>query len=148
MNTYIKIQAGMGGVEACDWACMVVQMYTKWAERHGHIIDVLTRFPGEEDGVQSATLCIQGAEILKTETGVHRLVRISPFDPQKRRHTSFAIVHVDIPTAEYTMCLTPIRSYIFDPYTLVKDRRTGIETEDVQAVLDGGIDIFIEPEGS
>lgn len=95
-NAYISINAGAGGTEACDWAAMLLRMYTRWAERQGYAIEVMTMNDGEEAGIKSATLLIQGPfayGYLKAEAGVHRLVRISPFDSNARRHTSFASVY-------------------------------------------------------
>lgn len=95
-SAYISINAGAGGTEACDWAAMLLRMYTRWAERQGYGIEVLSQNEGEEAGIKSATLLIQGPFAyghLKCESGVHRLVRISPFDSNARRHTSFASVY-------------------------------------------------------
>ena len=94
-STYLSINSGAGGTEACDWAQMLYRMYTRYAERHGHKVDVIHKVEGEEAGIKSATLCIEGPYAfghLKAENGVHRLVRISPFDSNSRRHTSFASV--------------------------------------------------------
>ena len=96
-NAYLDIQAGSGGTEAQDWANMLLRMYTRWAERQGFKVEVLEVHDGEEAGIKSATVKIQGENAygwLKTESGVHRLVRISPFDSNARRHTSFASVSV------------------------------------------------------
>jgi len=96
-NAFVKIQAGGGGTEACDWAQMLVRMYTRWAERHSYTVDLVDELRNEEAGIRSATLHIQGDYAyghLQGETGVHRLVRISPFDANKRRHTSFAAIDV------------------------------------------------------
>ncbi len=96
-DAYFQVNAGAGGTEAQDWANMLLRMYTRWAEQHGYKVGVLERSDGEEAGVKSATLKIEGDDAygwLKTETGVHRLVRISPFDSNARRHTSFASVSV------------------------------------------------------
>lgn len=95
-SSYISINSGAGGTEACDWAAMLLRMYTRWAENQGYSVEVLSMNDGEEAGIKSATLLISGAfayGYLKAESGVHRLVRISPFDSNARRHTSFASVY-------------------------------------------------------
>jgi len=95
-SSYISINAGAGGTEAQDWASMILRMYTRWAEKQGYRVEVLSMNDGEEAGIKSATLLIEGAYAyghLKAEAGVHRLVRISPFDSNARRHTSFASVY-------------------------------------------------------
>ncbi len=96
-DAYLEVHAGAGGTEAQDWAEMLLRMYTRWAEQHGYKVEWLEESPGEEAGIKSATLRIIGENAygwLKTESGVHRLVRISPFDSNARRHTSFASVWV------------------------------------------------------
>ena len=96
-NAFLDIQAGSGGTEAQDWAAMLLRMYLKWAERHGYAVDVLEESAGEVAGIKSATIHVRGEYAygwLRTETGVHRLVRKSPFDSGHRRHTSFAAVFV------------------------------------------------------
>ncbi|MCH4178663.1 MAG: peptide chain release factor 2 [Megasphaera sp.] len=233
-NAIITFHAGAGGTEAQDWCQMLIRMYSRWAERNGYHIAVMDTQPGEEAGIKSATFTIEGEYAygyLKSEKGVHRLVRISPFDAAARRHTSFTAVDVmpELPddvdveinmdevrvdyfrasgaggqhvnktssavrmTHEPTgivvqcqnersqlqnkeMCLkylraklfeleqekqaelkaeiggvhqsiewgSQIRSYVFHPYNLVKDHRTGVETGNIQAVMDGDLDIFIE----
>ena len=232
-NAYLELHAGAGGTEAQDWTQMLLRMYGRWAERHGFTVETTDLLPGDEAGVKSVTLFIKGHNaygFLKSEKGVHRLVRISPFDANARRHTSFAAcdvmpelddaVEVDIdmskvrvdtyrasgaggqhinktssavrmthePTGIVVQCQnersqlqnreqclrmlraklfeleqakkneeiaqlegdqqkiewgSQIRSYVFQPYTMVKDHRTGEETGNVQAVMDGAIDPFI-----
>ena len=230
----VSINAGAGGTESCDWAQMLMRMYLRWAEEHGFEIQMVDVQPGEEAGTKSATFFARGSYAhgyLKAERGVHRLVRISPFDANKRRHTSFASVdvvaeveeeldivvneselridtyraggaggqHVNktssavrlthLPTGIVVQCQnersqhqnkqvamkilkarlyerrrlaedeklkarygekkeiawgSQIRSYVFHPYTMVKDHRTNYETSNGQAVMDGAIDPFIE----
>jgi peptide chain release factor 2 len=230
----VTIHPGAGGTESQDWAQMLIRMYTRWAERHGFEVGVLDLQPGEEAGVKSAALEIKGESAygyLKAETGVHRLVRISPFDAQSRRHTSFASVFVyplveddieididegdlridtyrssgaggqhinktdsavritHIPTGIVVACQqersqhknrstamkmlraalyqhalderekeraaveatkadiawgSQIRSYVFQPYTMVNDHRTELKVSDVYGVMDGDLDPFIE----
>ena len=232
-NAILTLHAGAGGTEAQDWTQMLLRMYGRWAERHGFTVDTADLQPGDEAGVKSATLFIKGHNaygFLKSEKGVHRLVRISPFDAQARRHTSFSAcdvmpeiddavevpinmddVRVDYfrasgaggqhinktssavrmthePTGIVVQCQnersqlqnkeqclkmlraklfeleqekkeeeiaklegvqqkiewgSQIRSYVFQPYTMVKDVRTNAETGNVQAVMDGDIDPFI-----
>lgn len=96
-NAFVKISAGTGGTEACDWAQMLLRMYTRWAERHGYELEMIDELKNEEAGIRSATIAVRGDYAygyLQSEVGVHRLVRISPFDANKRRHTSFAAVDV------------------------------------------------------
>jgi peptide chain release factor 2 len=233
-NTYFNIHAGAGGTEACDWAAMLLRMYARWCERTGYQVEMIEYQDGEEAGVRSATLLVKGDYAygqLKAEIGVHRLVRISPFDANKRRHTSFCSVYaspevddsIDIEIREedlkidtyrssgaggqhvnktssavrithlpskivvacqnersqhqnkavamkmlrsrlYTLEIdkrkaeqavresekkdiswgNQIRSYVFQPYQLVKDLRTGCETGNIIAVMDGDLDGFIE----
>ena len=232
-NAIISLHAGAGGTEAMDWTGMLLRMYTRWAEHKGFTVTTLDYLDGEEAGVKSVTLKIEGEYAygyLKVERGVHRLVRISPFDAAKKRHTSFASVdvmpelnddlsveirpedlrvdtyrssgaggqHVNktesairithIPTGVVVQCQnersqiqnretamnmlrgklmalkeqeemaklsdikgeikkiewgSQIRSYVFCPYTMVNDHRTEIKTPNVQAVMDGDIDLFI-----
>ena len=232
-NAILTLHAGAGGTEAQDWTQMLLRMYGRWAERHGFAVETADLQPGDEAGVKSATLFIKGHNaygFLKSEKGVHRLVRISPFDSQARRHTSFSAcdvmpeiddavevpinmddVRVDYyrasgaggqhinktssavrmthePTGIVVQCQnersqlqnkeqcmkmlraklfeleqekkeeeiaklegvqqkiewgSQIRSYVFQPYTMVKDVRTNAETGNVQAVMDGELDPFI-----
>jgi peptide chain release factor 2 len=233
-NTYLTIHPGAGGTESQDWAEMLLRMYVRWGERHGYKVEFLDFQPGDEAGVKSVTLYLAGENAfgyLRSEKGVHRLVRISPFDASGRRHTSFASVdivpeiddtidveirpedlkvdtyrssgaggqHVNktesairithIPTGIVVACQNErsqfqnrdramqmlraklyelrreeqeakmakikgeyseiawgnqIRSYVFCPYTMVKDHRTEAETGNIQAVMDGELDPFIE----
>src|SRR5205814_668817 len=104
-NAYLKIQAGTGGTEACDWAQMLLRMYARWAERHGYQTEIVDELRNEEAGIRSATLRIVGDYAyghLQSESGVHRLIRISPFDANARRQTSFAAVDV-MPEIEGTI---------------------------------------------
>ena len=233
-NAIVSFQAGAGGTEAQDWASMLYRMYTHWTEQHGLSYKILDYLDGDEAGIKSASILIEGENaygLLKSENGVHRLVRVSPFDANARRQTSFAAVEVipeitddskdveirpeDIemqvyrssgaggqhinktssavrlihkPTGIVVSCQTQrdqfqnretcmrmlrsklieikerehldkisdikgaqlkiewgsqIRNYVFMPYTLVKDTRTGYETSNVNAVMDGGLDGFI-----
>ncbi len=101
-NAILAVHAGAGGTESCDWTQMLLRMYRRWADEHGHSTEVIDLLPGEEAGVKNATVIIRGPYAygyLKAEEGVHRLVRISPFDANKRRHTSFASVDV-VPESE------------------------------------------------
>jgi peptide chain release factor 2 len=233
-DCYLEVHAGAGGTEAQDWAEMLLRMYVRWAEAHGYKTEWLEESGGEEAGIKSATVKIVGENAygwLKTESGVHRLVRISPFDSNARRHTSFAsawvspvvddtieieILDKDVRTDTYrssgaggqhvnktdsAVRLThiptgiavavqsersqhqnraqawsmlrarlyelelqkreaaadalnatktdigwghQIRSYVLHPYQMVKDLRTGVETSNTQAVLNGDIDRFLE----
>jgi peptide chain release factor 2 len=233
-DTYLEIHAGAGGTESQDWAAMLTRMYMRWAEQRGYKVSLIEESPGEEAGLKSATLEIHGENAygwLKTESGVHRLVRISPFDSNARRHTSFASVwvypvvdenieieikdsdcrvdtyrssgaggqHVNTTDSAVRITHLPtgivvasqqersqiknraiawamlrarlyerelkkreekanaeaasktdigwghqIRSYVLQPYQMVKDVRTGVESGNPAAVLDGEIDAFIE----
>ena len=233
-DALLTIHPGAGGTESQDWAEMLVRMYTRWAERHGFTVEVLDLLPGEEAGIKSAEIQITGQYaygLLKAEKGVHRLVRISPFDSQSRRHTSFASVfvypivddeieievkdddlridvfrasgkggqHVNktssavrithLPSGIVVSCQqersqgkntatamkmlkarlyeravaereakkaevdkqkgdiafgSQIRSYVFQPYTMVNDHRTELKVSDVHRVMDGDLDAFIE----
>ena len=232
-NAILTLHAGAGGTEAQDWVQMLYRLYMRWGERHGYKVETLDFLPGDEAGIKSATLSFSGENAYgyaKSEKGVHRLVRISPFDASGRRHTSFASVdvipevtedneitidpeelridtyrssgaggqHVNktdsairithLPTGTVVQCQSErsqtqnklaamrvlqakllelkrkeqeaeiseirgdqqeiawgsqIRSYVFHPYSLVKDHRTNVETGNVSAVMDGEIDQFI-----
>ena len=232
-NAILTLHAGAGGTEAQDWALMLYRMYNRWAERHGFKVSTVDLLDGEEAGIKSATIMIEGENAYgytKSEAGVHRLVRVSPFDASGRRHTSFASVevlpeinedmHIQIPPEDIKMDVfrssgaggqhinktssavrlthiptgivvscqnersqfqnrdvamkmlisklmeikerqhlekiedikgvqkeiawgSQIRSYVFMPYTLVKDHRTGYETGNIAAVMDGDLDGFI-----
>ena len=232
-DSYLEVHAGAGGTESQDWANMLLRMYTRWAEQHGYKVEYLEETQGEEAGIKSATVQIKGRNAygwLKTEGGVHRLVRISPFDSNARRHTSFASVNVypviddrikvdikesdvrtdtlrssgaggqhvnktesairltHIPTNIVVYCQNDrsqhrnraqawdmlrarlyemelkkreeqaaidqanktdigwghqIRSYVLQPYQMVKDLRTGVSTSNTGAVLDGDLDQFM-----
>lgn len=232
-NAILTFHAGAGGTEAQDWAEMLYRMYTRWAERHGFTYKILDYLDGDEAGIKSATILIEGENAygyLRSESGVHRLVRVSPFDASGRRHTSFAALEVTpeigdeveiairpedlkidtyrsggaggqhvnktesavrithIPTGIIVACQnersqhqnrevamrmlrsklieikerehldriedikgaqmkiewgSQIRSYVFMPYTLVKDHRTGFENGNINAVMDGDLDGFI-----
>src|SRR5262249_20939410 len=96
-DSYLEVHAGSGGTESQDWASMLLRMYTRWAEQHGFKVEFMEESEGEEAGIKSATIQVKGRNAygyLKTEAGVHRLVRISPFDSNARRHTSFAGIDV------------------------------------------------------
>ena len=232
-NAIVTLHAGAGGTEACDWTAMLYRMYSRWAEKNGYKVDVLDYQEGDEAGIKSVTFQVSGENAfgyLKSEKGIHRLVRISPFDASGRRHTSFSScdvmpelddsIQVDIdpddlridtyrssgaggqkvnktssairithlPTGIVVQCQNErsqhmnkdkamqmlkaklyllkqqeaeeklsgirgevteigwgnqIRSYVMQPYTMVKDHRTNEETGNVDAVMDGGIDLFI-----
>jgi protein subunit release factor B len=146
----IEITAGAGGHESHAWAEMVLHMYERWAARRGYSVTA------KEATVQNAVIELSGdgVERAYAEHGIHRLVRIAPSDPQARRHTSFTSVCVT-PIVEGHMIAPPpswhdhglghqIRSYVLHPYKMAKDLRTGITREDVEAVLDGDIDDFLD----
>jgi protein subunit release factor B len=134
----LSIYAGANGAESQDWAEILMRMYLRWAQNNGYKATLVNQ-----------TLQVEGEYAygcLKAEQGTHRLVRISPFDPDSRRHTSFALVKVVPGTeedVEETDWSTLIRSYCLDPYQIVRDHRTGYETVDVEAVLEGRLDGFI-----
>src|SRR2546422_166904 len=104
-NAYLRIQAGTGGTEACDWAQMLLRMYTRWAERKGYEVEIVDELRNDEAGIRNATIHVAGENAygwLQSETGVHRLIRISPFDANKRRQTSVAAIDV-LPEIEGTI---------------------------------------------
>ena len=182
-NAIVTLHAGTGGTEACDWTIMLFRMYTKWAAKAGFEVEVLDMLDGDEAGLKSVTIQVNGENAygyLKSEKGIHRLVRVSPFDSSGRRHTSFASCDVmcqdersqfsnkerafkmlkskllALKIEEQMQKLaeirgdvkeigwgSQIRSYVFMPYTMVKDHRTGEETGNVGAVMDGDIYNFI-----
>ncbi len=232
-DAYVEVNAGAGGTESQDWANMLLRMYTRWAQQHGYQVEVIEETGGETAGIKSATIQVKGANAygwLKTESGVHRLVRISPYDSNARRHTSFASAwvfpvvddtieieinpsdvrtdtyrasgaggqHINktdsavrlthIPTGVAVACQAgrsqhqnrdeawkmlrarlyelelqkreaaaqaledqktdigwghQIRSYVLQPYQMVKDLRTDVETSDTGGVLDGDLDRFM-----
>lgn len=144
----IIIEAQCGGDETQACALMLYQMYVRWSLKQGYWVRIKHIDIGERAGIKSAVLAIEGenAHKLRGECGVHRFVRISPFDPQSRRHTSFVKVATDpydtIPSGESTYN-HQIRSYVFHPYKLAKDHRTDAETTDIEGVMGGDIDIYI-----
>ncbi|XP_012846355.1 PREDICTED: peptide chain release factor PrfB2, chloroplastic [Erythranthe guttata] len=160
-SCFIEVQAGAGGTESMDWASMVMQMYKKWAEGRGFRVTIVDEMPGELAGIKRATIRVDGEYAFgyaKAEVGAHRLVRISPFDSNKRRHTSFASVavipilgdefsHVQI--NESDLRIDRFRSggaggsYVLHPYRMVKDHRTDYEVSDPDSVLEGDLDGFI-----
>ena len=169
-NAILRLNAGAGGTESCDWAAMLFRMYSKWADKKGFTLEVLDSLDGDEAGIKSITFQVNGENAygyLKSEKGVHRLVRISPFNAAGKRQTSFVSCDVmpdikqdiDIEIAEQEENAakeagirgevkeigwgSQIRSYVLQPYTMVKDHRTDVETGNADAVLDGNIDIFI-----
>ncbi|MFN3294309.1 MAG: peptide chain release factor 2 [Gemmobacter sp.] len=231
-DTFLEINAGAGGTESCDWAAMLARMYVRWAERKGYTVELQSETPGDEAGIRSVAYKISGKNAygwLKSESGVHRLVRISPYDSAARRHTSFSSVwvypvvddnieivipdsdiridtyrssgaggqHVNTTDSAVRITHLPtnivvtssmksqhqnreaamnalrarlyqleldrrnaavnaqhaakgeagwgnqIRSYVLQPYQMVKDLRTGVETSDTQGVLDGDLDAFM-----
>jgi len=159
-DTFLEINSGAGGTESCDWASMLARMYVRWAERKGYKVELQSTTAGEEAGIKSAAYKISGQNAygwLKSESGVHRLVRISPFDSAAKRHTSFTSVKVypvvddnieievnpadiRIDTYRSSGWGNQIRSYVLQPYQMVKDLRTRFETSDTQGVLDGDLD--------
>jgi peptide chain release factor 2 len=231
-DTFLEVNAGAGGTESCDWAAMLARMYVRWAEAKGYKVELMSESPGEEAGIRSATYRISGPNAygwLKSESGVHRLVRISPYDSAARRHTSFSSIwvypvvddnieidiqpndiridtyrssgaggqHVNTTDSAVRITHLPtnivvtsseksqhqnranamaalksrlyelelrkrneainaaheakgdagwgnqIRSYVLQPYQMVKDLRTNFETSDTQGVLDGDLDAFM-----
>jgi protein subunit release factor B len=167
-DTFVEIHAGAGGTESQDWAEMLMRMYVRWAEAHNYKVEIIGEHYGEEAGIKSGTVLIKGTNAygwLKTESGVHRLVRISPFDSNERsqhknRATAWAMLRARLYEAELKRREEEaqaaaaaksdigfghqIRSYVLQPYQLVKDLRTGVESTNPSAVLDGDLDRFIE----
>lgn len=147
-NATVTVHSGSGGAESCDWASMLLRMYRRWAERRDYEFEMIDSLDGDEAGIKRATFTVSGSYALgylKSETGVHRLVRISPFDANKRRHTSFASVEVlttQREKQEEIPQISQIRSYVMQPYQMVKDHRSDVETDNISAVLDGDIDSF------
>lgn len=142
-KTALVIDAGEGGRDSTDFAAMLARMYVRWAARNGHPwITVETR---TEVGMTHAEVSIFAGEELEglaREVGVHRLVRRSPYDTQKRRHTSFASVRIEGEEPASADFTSQIRSYVLDPYTMAKDHRTGVETDDVDAILNGNLELL------
>ena len=137
----VQINAKDGGVDAQDFSEMLLRMYEKWCERRGFTITLNSVSEGAEAGIMSAEVTISGRYaygLMSAERGTHRLVRISPFDNQGRRQTSFSAVQAQVGWG------SQIRSYVMQPYQMVKDLRTEIETANVSGVLDGDIDFLIE----
>ena len=171
MDAVLKINSGAGGTESQDWAQMLMRMYQRWAEAHGYSVKITDIQDGDEAGIKSVTMTIEGGDYaygyLKCENGVHRLVRVSPYNAQGKRMTSFASVFVtplvDDTIKVYDRALkkkqaeqekseagkkkiewgSQIRSYVFDDRR-VKDHRTNYQTSDVDAVMDGKLDDFIK----
>lgn len=142
MDTIVYVDACVRGKESNDWARMLSIMYVRYAERHGWKTYTRASRVGE---VERFIVNIDGEYAYKqlmTNSGIHSLTRISPFDTQHRRHTSFAVVMVKYGGMAVDIN-NQVRTYIFDPYKMVKDLRTGIETENIESVLDGDLDIFL-----
>src|SRR5664280_1351125 len=148
-DAIVTIHAGTGGTDAQDWAEMMLRMYLRWTERRGFKTEMIEASPGEEAGIKSTTFAVKGENaygIFKAERGVHRLVRLSPFDSAHRRHTSFAEVIVSplLPdSVPVEIDEEEIRSYVLQPYQMVKDHRTEFEMGNTQGVLDGDLDGFV-----
>ena len=148
-STILTIQAGNDGIDSKDWVRMLREMYGKWAAKNGYKVTIWTA-SGLTGRKLNGPLSYIEMEIsaptseFKSEVGVHRMVRASPFDEQHRRTTVFATVSVREKTEDK---IEPdlTRSYIFAPYTMAKDYRTGVSTADVEAVLDGDLSIFASP---
>jgi len=151
-SAVLSVNAGGGNIEACAWAAILLRMYRHFAEINGYEFTVGSAIRGDGPGIRLVVATVRGLGAygqLNGEAGVHRLVRISPFDASKRRHTSFAAVSVmpdiddccDIPHVPKSN--PPIRSYVLHPYTMVKDHRTSVEVVDAQAVLDGKLGEFV-----
>jgi peptide chain release factor 2 len=157
-NAIISIHPGAGGTESQDWASMLYRMYLRWAERHDFKVEVLDYQPAEEAGIKDVSFIIKGENAygyLKVENGIHRLVRISPFDSNAKRHTSFSSVMVspevdddiDIVIEDKDIRVGwghQIRSYVMQPYQQVKDTRSNQAFTNVDAILDGDINKLLE----
>ena len=148
----LSITAGAGGDEPQDWAGMLLEMYKKWCSRRGWRVDQVDIEPGAHVGILRATLVIRGWHVYgfcKAEHGAHRLARISPHDPTRRRHISLARVDVTPSPVPYPALpgVAPwshaIRSYVFAPYRLIRDRRTGLEIQDIDSVMQGDLDPLV-----
>jgi peptide chain release factor 2 len=140
-DCYLEVHAGAGGTESQDWAGMLMRMYVRWAEAHGYKVEWVEETEGEGAGIKSATVMVKGHNAygwLKSENGVHRLVRISPFDANARRHTSFASVNV------FPVLDDSIKVEIDEKDVRVDVMRTGVSTSNTGAVLDGDLDEFMQ----
>lgn len=144
MDCKVKIESGAGGAEPESWVAALFLMYILWAEKMGYETHIKGVQTGKHGGIKSIILIVKGKYAhtgLMPESGVHRFVRISPFDKHRRRHTSFASVSVCKLRGRFiARSDTQIRSYVLDPYKMVKNHRTGVETKDVHGVLMGNIE--------
>jgi protein subunit release factor B len=150
MTVHMTLTAGAGGPESEQWCSMLLHMYLRWIARTGLVVGPGREITRTDAGTKAASLSVVGdlAKLLLLETGIHRLVRKSPLDAEQRRHTSFVSVIV----TEADGMIAPargywgghqIRSYVMHPYTMVKDLRTAVQRDDIDAVLDGDIDGFL-----
>ena len=151
-DAYLEIKPGAGGTESQDWAQMLERLYVRWAEDHRFKVEIEEEQAGEEAGIKSATLRVSGTNAygwLKTESGVHRLVRISPWKMLRARLYEIELQKREAAAQALHAAKTDIgwghqiRSYVLQPYQMVKDLRTGHQTSDTQSVLDGDIDPFL-----